>query len=151
MQVQEIMTPKVISVMPTTPVYEVASLIFDHNLTGMPVVDNENQVVGIITEYDLMSRSEHIHLPTYVNLLKELAEGSPTRELTGAIEKIQHLKAQDLMTTPVVSVSPDTPVEKAAEIFSEQHINPLPVIEEGKLVGIISRADIVKLFKKVTS
>jgi CBS domain-containing protein len=146
-RVSEIMTREVITVSPETPIHEVARLIFDRNLTGMPVVDGEGKVVGIITEYDLMSRSEHIHLPTYMNLLGQLGGGN--KQIAGAIEKIQHLEAKDVMTAEVVTVTPYLEVEKAADIFASQHINPLPVVEEGRLVGIVSRADIVKLFKKI--
>lgn len=148
MHVSEIMTKEVITVTPETPIHEVASLIFDKNLTGMPVIDQFWHVVGIITEYDLMSRSEHIHLPTYLNLLKQLTKGSNTKEISSSIQKIQSLAAKDLMTREVVTVAPETPIEDAAQIFADQHINPLPVVKDGMLIGIVSRADIVKLFKK---
>src|SRR3989338_3874608 len=109
MQVKHIMTKKVISVQSDTPVNEAAKLIFEKNLTGMPVIDDQKRVVGIITEYDFMSRGRNIHIPTFLDLMKEF--------------KIQ-----------------DTSKEK--------HINPLPVVDaKEKLVGIISRADIVKLFE----
>lgn len=148
MLVHNIMTKDVIAVTADTPISEIAELLFDHNLTGMPVLDEDRHVVGVITEYDLMSRSEHIHLPTYMNLLRQL--GSGNKHVSGAIEKIQRLKANDVMTGEVVTVSPYLEVEKAAEIFVSQHINPLPVVESGRLVGIISRADIVKLFKRIS-
>lgn len=148
MKIQNIMTKETITVTEDTPVFEVAELLFDRNLTGMPVIDSECHVIGIITEYDLLSRSEHIHIPTYIKLLSQFkAAGSESSNIKKEINKIQELEARDVMTKPVVTVSPDTEVAEAARIFTDEHINPLPVVDgQGILVGIISRADIVKLF-----
>jgi len=151
MQVQDIMTKDVITVTEDTPVFKVAENLFDKGLTGMPVVDDEKHVVGIITEYDLMSREEHIHIPSYMKLWGQFKlAGNKKHEIKHEIDKILHLKAEDIMTRPVVTVSGDTQVAEAARIFADEHINPLPVVDEnGVLVGIVSRADVVKLFKNI--
>lgn len=150
MHISDIMTQDVISITVDTPVSTVADLIFDKNLTGMPVVDPERHVVGIVTEYDLLSRGEHIHIPSYMKLLSQLKVAGDKGNVQQSIEQIQSLKAEDIMTKPVVTISPETEVSEAARIFSEDRINPLPVVDtDGKLVGIVSRADIVKLFKSV--
>jgi len=144
------MTKEVTSVTVSTPVSRVAELLFDGNLTGMPVLDAGGHVIGIITEYDLMSRQEHIHIPSYVKLLSQFKVAGDKRTVKGEIDKILSLKASDVMSKPVVTISPETEVSEAARIFSEEHINPLPVVDRnGKLAGIISRADIVKLFKTI--
>ena len=147
MQVKDIMTKKVITVKTNTPVYEVARLIFEEHLTGMPVVDENNQVLGIITEFDLMSREKHIHIPTFLDLIKEFKikdKGSVKDKL----KEISKLEASHLMTSPVVTISPETEIKDTAKIFAEKHINPLPVVDKNnQLVGIFSRADIVKLFQ----
>lgn len=147
MLIKEIMTKEVITVDPDTPLHDVARLLFDHNLTGMPVVEKDGKVVGIVTEYDLMSRSDNTHLPTYLKVLSEF-DFHQAKPLKNVIEKVQELRVRDIMTERVIVLGPEEAVEEAAEIFSKQHINPLPVVEDGRLVGIISRADIVKLFKK---
>lgn len=147
MQVKDIMTKKVITVKPDTPIYEVARLLFEQNLTGMPVIDESKKVVGIITEYDLMSRERHIHIPTFLDLMKEF-KVRDTHQIKKRIKAITQLQVKELMTQEVVRVSPDTEISQAAKIFADQHINPLPVVNEtGQLVGIVSRADIVKLFE----
>lgn len=149
MHTRDIMTKDVISVTIDTSVSEAANLLFDHNLTGMPVVDEDRHVIGMITEYDLLSRGEHIHIPSYMKLLSAFKIAGDKRAIKQEIDKILSLKASDIMTHPVVTVSPDTEVTEAARIFADEHINPLPVVDEhGILVGIVSRADIVKLFKK---
>ncbi|MEW6610357.1 MAG: CBS domain-containing protein [Patescibacteria group bacterium] len=151
MRVSEIMTEKVITVKNDTPLMKVAELLFDRALTGVPVIDHARRVIGIITEYDLLSREEHIHIPSYVKLLSEFKIVGHKGAVHGELEMVYQVRARDLMTTPVVTVTPYTEVSEAARIFSEQRINPLPVVDTRRhLVGIISRADIVKLFKKIT-
>jgi len=148
MHVRDVMTSNVISVTTETPVSTVAELLFDKNLTGTPVVDENKHVVGMITEYDLLSRQEHIHIPSYMKLLSQFKVAGDKRMIKTEIDKILSLRAADVMTKPVVTISPDTEVSEAARIFSDERINPLPVVDpNGQLMGIISRADIVKLFK----
>lgn len=150
MQVKEIMTKDVVSVGENTPVGELATILFDKHITGMPVVDENNHVIGIITEYDLLSREEHIHVPSYMKLLGQFkVVGDKKHQIGHEIEQVLNLKASDIMTKPVVTVSPETAVAEAARIFADERINPLPVVDnDGVLAGIVSRADIVKLFKK---
>jgi CBS domain-containing protein len=151
MRVAEIMTKEVITVQDDTPLMKVAELLFDRSLNGVPVIDKKRHVIGIITEYDLLSREEHIHIPSYVKLLSEFKIVDRKNDVHRELNKVYHVHAKDLMTVPVVTIAPDTEVAEAARIFSEQRINPLPVVDrEGRLVGIVSRADIVKLFKKIT-
>lgn len=149
MKVSDIMTKKVISVKEESPISEVAKLLFEKDLTGIPVINDSNHVVGIVTEYDLISESSDIHIPTYINLLTQLklVKGNE-KEIQKNIDEIKDIRVRDIMTYPVVTLSGDTEVSEAARIFTEDRINPLPVVNSsGVLIGIISRADIVKLFK----
>lgn len=150
MKVHEIMTKDVISINDEAPISQVAELLFDDNLTGVPVVDGSKHVIGILTEYDLLSRQDHIHIPTYMKLLSQFKIAKSDSTVQQEIAKVQSLKAKDIMTHPVVTISEQTDVSEAARIFADERINPLPVVDaDGALVGIISRADIVKLFKLI--
>lgn len=147
MQVKDIMTKKVITVHPYTPIHEVARLLFEYNLTGMPVVDDDQRIIGIITEYDLMSREKHIHIPTFLDLMREF-KVKDDKNIKNQIKAICQLEARHLMTSPVITVHLETEIKVAAQIFAEKHINPLPVVDKSnQLIGIISRADVVKLFQ----
>ncbi len=149
MDIKTIMTKNVISCNLETTVAEIAHLLFDRNLTGMPVVDKAGKVVGIVTEYDLMSKNMGVHIPTYMRLLESLGQSEVGTRIRDELEAILRTTAREIMTDKAVTVRPDSTVESAALIFSEQRINPLPVVDKaGMLVGIVSRADIVKLFKK---
>lgn len=149
MKVEAIMTKEVISVHADATVAEIAHILFERNLTGVPVIEQDGAVIGIITEYDLMSRNMAVHIPTYVRLLESLeGEQSGTR-MMDEMEAIRRTTARAIMTAPVVTLWKETTVDEAARIFSEAHINPLPVVDEqGKLAGIVSRSDIVKLFRR---
>ncbi|HRY63199.1 MAG TPA: CBS domain-containing protein [Patescibacteria group bacterium] len=140
------MTSPVISVTVDTPLAQAADFMIRKNITGLPVIDDQNHVIGIITEHDFLTRDEYIHIPSYLNFLKEFSQdklGRAKEEVT----KIQNLTVGDLMTHPVVTLSPDDQVARAAEIMAQKKINPLPIVDaSGCLVGIISRSDIVKLF-----
>jgi CBS domain-containing protein len=149
MKINNIMSKKVITVTVNSPLSEIADLLFNNKITGVPVVDENKHVIGIVTEYDLLSRNEHIHIPTYIKLLRNLKTAGNKKEITKKIQSVLSLKAEDIMTKPVVTIVPQTHISEVARIFTEKHINPLPVVNiKGVLVGIISRADIIRLFRK---
>lgn len=150
MKVNEIMTKDVVSIGADASISQVAELLFDDNLTGVPVVDGQKHVIGILTEYDLLSRQDHVHIPTYMKLLSQFKIAKSDKSVQQEISKVQSLRVFDIMTRPVVTISENTDVSEAARIFADERINPLPVVDgNGVLVGIISRADIVKLFKLI--
>jgi CBS domain-containing protein len=145
-QISDIMTTPVIAVKANTLITKVANLMIRNNLTGLPVINDQNQLVGIITEHDFLTREEHIHIPSYLSFLMELGQNRQS-PIKNEIKKIQTLTAGDLMTKKVITLKPDDHIVKAAKILTEKKINPLPVVDNGGyLVGIVSRSDIVKLF-----
>ena len=144
MKISEIMTKKVITSRATTPIKEVAQNIIDNNITGMPVVKGD-EVVGIITEADLIMQKAKLHMPMYIQLLDSFLYLEDTKEIDEDLHKMLGLTAEEVMTREVVTMDADDTVENLATLIEEQHINPIPVIKNNKLVGIVSRSDIVKL------
>lgn len=147
-KVSDIMTKNVIACEASTSVQDAARLMYLNGLTGMPVIDEQDNLVGIITEYDLIRIEDHLHLPvTFAFLGSIVALDNPLNgdEVQKQLEKLAATKVADLMTKDVKTIGPDAAIEDAAELFLHQKVNPVPVVENGKLVGIISRADIVKL------
>ena len=147
MLVSDIMTKKVTSVGLETSIKEIARLLIKNDFKGVPVVDENKKVVGIITECDLILQNANLHLPTFIQILdgvialgqKETEE--ELRRMTGAV-------AKEVMSQPPICVTSDSSVEELANIMWEKKINPVPVVDEGRLVGIVSRADIVKLIAR---
>ncbi len=146
--VKDIMTKNVIFCTPYDSIRDAARLMFLNALTGLPVVDEESKVMGIITEVDIVKLEEPVHIPKMLAILGSFVYlDNPINgdEIEKQLEVLTATKVNEVMTTDVVSVGPDDSVETLAEIFLHKKVNPVPVVEAGKLVGIVSRADIVKL------
>lgn len=144
MKVSEIMRKNVTTCSEDTSVEEVAKTLVENHLTGVPVV-RKNELVGIVTEADLIMQRAKLHMPSYIQLLSSFLYLEDPSEVEDELKKILATKAGELMTTEVITVNPDDSVENLATIIEEEHINPVPVVQDETLVGIVSRADIVKL------
>ena len=147
------MTRNVISIYPEDSLIKAAQILFDKNFDGLPVVSHDNVIVGIVTQYDLVTKGAHIHLPTFVQLMKEIHIYKEDREaVKPALEKIVTLSVRDIMNPEPFTVVPGHTIEEVGKFFSEHHrVNPIPVIDENRrVVGIISRYDIIKLYTGTT-
>jgi CBS domain-containing protein len=147
MKVSEIMTKAVMTVKRDTSVNEVAKLMGAHDISGVPVVDDEQHVVGIITELDLIVRNTRLEMPRFIEVLDW---GRIPLERPGhAKERLQHMlgtQAADIMTEEVETIGPETVVEDLAEVMVKHRVNPVPVVDENqRLIGIVSRADLVDM------
>lgn len=147
--VSQIMTAQPITVTPDDTVVLAAKLIAEHNFNGLPVVGLGNQLVGIITEYDLVSRGSDLHLPTLINILGNVGiykkDTGPVKE---ELKKLLALKVRDIMNTDPLTVRAEAPIQELADLFAHHHrVNPIPVVNDvNQLVGIVSRFDLVRLF-----
>lgn len=147
MKISEIMRKNVITCKEDTSVKEVAKMLVENDLTGMPVVKGK-EIVGIITEADLIMQKAKLHMPSYIQLLNSFLYLEDPSEVEEELQKILATKARELMTTEVITVEADYSVEDVASLIDEEHINPVPVVRDNELVGIVSRADIVKLLAR---
>ncbi|MCX7631419.1 MAG: CBS domain-containing protein [Geminicoccaceae bacterium] len=142
MQVRDVMTTKVITVRPETPVTEIARLLVEHRISGVPVVDEENRVIGIVSEGDLLRRLEDTDDGRRRSWWLELL-ASPERRAEDYI-RAHGATARDIMTEEVVVIDQEATLGEAARLLEEKHIKRLPVVREGKLVGLVSRADLLR-------
>ena len=145
--VKDIMTREVISVKPETPLQEAAEILAKHGFDGMPVVDEENKLVGILTEYDLISKGSATHLPTFQKIIKNLGVYSKDKsQFTKDFEEISSLKVKDVMNNDPLTLLEDATYEEAVQAFRDHHrVNPIPVIDQDrKVIGVISRFDVLK-------
>jgi len=146
MKVREIMTADVVTVRPDMPVNDIAKLMSDRGVTGIPVVDEAKHVIGIITELDMIVRNMRLEMPAFIQIL-DLAR--IPLEMPGHYRsRLRHMlgtRAADIMTQEVVTVGPDDEVEGLAETMVKRRLNPVPVVENGVLVGIVSRADLIRM------
>ncbi len=144
MKVSEIMTKDVVTVTPDTKVSAIARLMVEKAISGIPVVI-DSRVVGMVTEVDLVARNAHLHFPTFLQILDARIYFESPRHFEEELRRMLGTTANDVMTTEVQTVKPDADVTDVATLMFEKKVNPVPVVENGKLVGIVSRTDIIRL------
>ena len=144
LSVRDFMTPQVVTVRPSTSLKEVAQLLAEHRISGLPVVDDQ-RVVGVISEGDLLAKAGGRDAVTRRPFGKVLGESRATRE---QLAKIDASTARDAMTAPAITIAPEQPVIEAAAIMARRQVNRLPVVTSDMLVGIISRGDVVRVFAR---
>ncbi len=140
--IRDVMTKDVITIKNDADVNDVIRLLSDNNISGLPVIGNENHVIGIVTEADILSMAGMKRGHTFRDILKHiLGEPLPLRK-TGS-------KVGDVMTSPAITTKAGVSIKEAAKIMDERRIKRLPVLDsKNKLIGIISRADIVRAIGK---
>ncbi|NLZ27977.1 MAG: CBS domain-containing protein [Firmicutes bacterium] len=144
MLIREIMTEEVVTVHVDDSVEKCANLLLEHNISGLPVVDDRREVVGMVTEGDLIRRAARIQAPGYLEILGGLIYLGDPKKFVNELKRAMSLKAGDLMTSNVISISPDEDAEVAATAMLKSNIGRIPVVDRNKkLVGIVSRRDIM--------
>lgn len=145
MVVADIMEKNVITVRGETPVEEVLHLLFNNKISGVPVVNEDGKVVGMVSETDLIQKEKEPRLPSYIEVLGSIIYIEGTKHYQEELRKMVATKVADIMTTQVFTVHEDENVEKVAEIMIEKRVNRIPVVDEkGKIQGIVSRSDMLK-------
>lgn len=147
---RDIMTKEVITIKPEATVEELARLLIEHKISGVPVTDETNRLIGIITENDLISQNKRLHIPTVIRLFDAyilLGSGKMEEE----IKKMAAATVNDICTKKVVTITEETSVEEIATIMSERNIHLIPVIRDGFVVGIVGKADVVGAMTRETS
>ncbi len=150
MQVRSVMTPNPVTTRPEATVREAAALMREHHIGGLPVLAGDH-LAGIITESDILRLletgkiSDDLWLPSPLEIIevpiREIINWEKTRK---ALSSIGDTQVQDVMHHPVYTVTPEIGIEDAASCMLRHRIARLPVMEEGKLVGIVTRRDIVE-------
>jgi CBS domain-containing protein len=140
MKIEEIMTRDVISVSPQTSIHAAAQLMADHRVSGLPVIEADGRLVGIISDGDLILRQKRRRQTmtwwrSFVTAPQQLARD---------YQKATGTTVGEVMTRSVLSISPVYEIETAASILHNRGIRRLPVVRDGRVVGIISRGDLIK-------
>jgi len=143
LKAKDIMTKEVISVKPETTIEELARLLMKQQISGVPVVDDKGKIVGIVTENDLISKNSRLHIPTILRLFDAYIPLG-TSKMESDIRKMAASTVEDICTKEIITVDEEASVEYIATIMTEKRIHILPVVREGKLVGIIGKKDMIK-------
>ena len=143
-QAKDIMTQEVITVKETTPVSEVAQILTEKHISGVPVLNPNHEVVGIVCESDIIDQTKRVHLPTVVNLMGYIVFLESGKKFEKELKKMIGLIAADIMTREVKTVTPETSLEEIATLMAEFRVHSIPVLDGKKLVGMIGKKDIVR-------
>ncbi|WP_027371578.1 CBS domain-containing protein [Desulfovermiculus halophilus] len=148
MKISEIMTTDVMTVQPGTKISQAASLLLDNHINGLPVIDAENILVGIICQSDLIVQQKKLPLPTVFTLLDGLIPLTSMSHLEKEVQKMAATTVEQAMTKDPTSVSPDAELEDVADLMVKKNFHTIPVVQDGKLVGIVGKEDVLKTMLK---
>ena len=142
---KDIMTKEVITVRKDASIEELSELLVKNKISGVPVTDEKGNLLGIVTEADIIVKDTDLHFPRYFKLLDAIIYLESLNKFRENLKKHLATKVEDIMTIRVRTIEPDTPTSEIAEIMLDKKINRLPVIDSrGGIAGIVTRADIVK-------
>jgi len=140
----DIMTRDVVSVTPETSIRELAELMTLHRIGSVPVVDDKGALIGIVTESDLIEQDKNFHIPTVISLFDWVIYLESEKKFEKELKRMTGQTVGDIYTKEVVTVEPKTSVSEIADIMCDKKIHSLPVVDGEKLVGIVSRIDLIR-------
>lgn len=144
--VADIMERDPVTVSPEDSVETLLRTLRDHELPGVPVVNGGGRPIGIVTEADLVmvDEEEDLHLPLHIDLFGAQIFLGPVKRFEERFKKAIAATVADMMTPDPITVDFDTDVREAARIIAERRHNRLPVVEHGRLVGVVTRLDVLE-------
>jgi len=145
-RVRDVMTTQVVTVRESATFKDIVALLADHRVSAFPVLDDQGEVVGVVSDADLLSKEALVAAMGRQAVRFGRTEDSPDR---GDLAKAAAVTAADLMTKPPIVVTPDEPVTSAARLMYHARVKRLPVVEKGgQLAGIVSRADALSVYSR---
>jgi CBS domain-containing protein len=140
----DIMTKDVITVRPDTSVEELGRLFIEKDISGAPVVDDEGNLIGIVTENDLIKKERPFHIPTIIRIFDAIIPIESDSRVEEEIKKMAATTVGDICTKEVITVDVETPLPEIADIMTDRGVHLLPVMDGKRLVGIIGKKDIIR-------
>ena len=141
---KQLMTNKVITVTGTTPVRELAKILLENNISGAPVLDDHDKLVGVVTESDLIDQNKKVHIPTVLTILDSFIFLESPNKMEKELKKMAGTTVEDIFAHEVISVQKGTPLDEVATLMAEKNVHTLPVMDGEKLVGVIGKSDIIR-------
>ncbi len=142
---KDIMNKEVITIQKHASIEKLSSLLLKHEISGVPVVDDQGNMIGVVTEGDIIVKDSDLQFPTYFKLLDSIIYLESLSKFKRNLKKHMGTKVEDIMSKNVVTIDQETPVNKIANIMTSKNINRVPVVDQDKnLVGIVTRADLIK-------
>lgn len=144
-KVKDIMTADVITISADTEITLAAKILLENRINGIPVLDAERKMVGILCQSDLVAQQKAFPVPSVFTLMDGIMPLTSIKRLEKEIEKIAAVTVADAMTPNPVSVGPETTIEEVASMMVDKNLHTLPVMEDDVLVGIVGKEDVLKI------
>ena len=141
---KEIMTEEVITVTKNTSIKNLSSLFIKHKVNGFPVLDEDKQLIGIVTEKNLIEQNKNLHIPTVIALFDAVIYLESGKKFEEEVKRFNATQVKDIYTSNVVTVSPDTSIHEIASLMAEKSVHSIPVVDGKNILGIIGKLDIIK-------
>jgi len=141
---RDIMKKDVITVTPDTSVEELGRLFIEKNISGAPVLDDKGGLYGIVTENDLIRQNRKFHIPTVLRIFDAIIPLESDSRVEEEIRRMTASTVGEICTREVVTIGGDTPLADIATIMSERRIHLLPVVEGGRVVGIVGKKEVIR-------
>jgi len=142
--VQDIMTRDVITVTPDTDITQATKILLENRINGLPVVDKNKRLVGIVCQSDMIAQQQRIPLPSLFTLLDGYITLTSAKHFEKEVQKIAATQVAQAMTADPVTVKPDTSLEEIAQLMVGKKLHTLPVVDNGELVGIVGKEDMLR-------
>jgi len=144
LKVKDIMTKEVITATLQTTVMEIAGIFAHRHIRALPVLDESGDLIGMVTETDLIEQDKNLHIPTVISIFDWVIYLESDKKFEKELKKMTGRVVGDIYSTDFVTVSPETSIPDLADLLSSRKIYSLPVVEGTKLVGIVSRIDLIR-------
>ncbi|GAB7022700.1 CBS domain-containing protein [Salidesulfovibrio brasiliensis] len=143
LKAMDIMTTEPITLAPDEDIPSAVKTMLEKRINGAPVVEN-GKVVGVLTQGDLVAQQKKLSLPSFFTLLDGIFPLSSMADLDQEMQKITALSVKDAMTSPALTVGPETGIDELAAIMSNKKMYTLPVVDDGELVGVVGKEDVLR-------
>ncbi len=140
----DIMTTEVITVKKDTGLQDLARILYENHINGVPVVDDDGLLIGIICESDLIRKDKKLHIPTVVTVFDAVFYLESPKKLEKEFERINATKVEDLYTKDVFTIDEKTEIDEIATVMTQKKIYTIPVVDGDRIVGIIGKADLIR-------
>ena len=143
-KVADVMTRDVITVTPKTTLRELAKILLERNINGVPVVNEDGEVLGVVCESDLIRRDKPLHIPTVFVILDSVIPLENPWRLEDEFKRITATTVEEIYSKPAKTIDPNADISEAALLMSDKKYYTLPVVEDGRLVGILGKGDLLR-------
>ncbi|HJV64979.1 MAG TPA: CBS domain-containing protein [Geomonas sp.] len=144
LKAKDVMTTDVITVRRETSVREIAKLFAERHISSVPVVDDAGNLIGIVSETDLVEQDKNLHIPTVVSIFDWVIYLESGKRFEKELQKMTGQTVGDIYAPEVFSVGPETPISEIADIMSTRRVHAVPVVDGNRVVGVVARIDLIR-------